>query len=257
MPHLHLLGTGAAISSAHRTTTMLAFSSDQETVVVDCGGDVVQRLLQAGVDLDTIASLIVTHEHPDHVSGFPLFMEKIWLSGRRRPIDVRGIRPAIDQARRCFETFDTSGWEEMPELRWHEVRHEESAPVFESDHWHIVSSPGTHAVPVIGLRVTHKPTQSVVTYSCDTEPAQPIERLARNADILVHEATGEQSGHTSPRQAAAIAARAGAGRLLLVHLPPSLSDEEIDEARSEFAETELGEELGRYSLSVRASVRPR
>ncbi|MEX0747058.1 MAG: MBL fold metallo-hydrolase, partial [Rhodothermales bacterium] len=98
MARLHLLGTGAAVSDPHRTTTMLAFEEGRETLVVDCGGDVVQRLLAAGIDLDTIAALIVTHEHPDHVSGFPLFMEKIWLAGRRRPIDVYGIGPASSQA---------------------------------------------------------------------------------------------------------------------------------------------------------------
>src|SRR5690625_566288 len=99
MPTLYLLGTGAAVSDAHRTTTMLAVSDGASTIAVDCGGDVIQRMMAAGIDVDTLDALIVTHEHPDHVSGFPLFMEKIWLLGRRRPIAVYGIREAIDQAR--------------------------------------------------------------------------------------------------------------------------------------------------------------
>src|SRR5690625_115438 len=103
MPTLYLLGTGAAVSDAHRTTTMLAVSDGASTIAVDCGGDVIQRMMAAGIDVDTLDALIVTHEHPDHVSGFPLFMEKIWLLGRRRPIAVYGIREAIDQATRCFE----------------------------------------------------------------------------------------------------------------------------------------------------------
>ena len=69
MPTLHLLGTGAALSDPHRTTTMLAFQGNGSVIVVDCGGDVVQRLMQAGVPLDQIEALIVTHEHADHAGG--------------------------------------------------------------------------------------------------------------------------------------------------------------------------------------------
>ena len=248
MATLHLLGTGAAVSDPHRTTTMLAFTEEDETVVVDCGGDVVQRLLQAGVDLDTISSLIITHEHPDHVSGFPLFMEKIWLAGRRRPLPVHGIRQALDQARRCFETFNTSGWEGLPAIQWNEVPYNETANVFEDDRWAIVASPGKHSVPVVGLRVTAKRSGSSVAYSCDTEPHEPIVRLADGASILVHEATGAGKGHSSAMQASEIAARADVDRLLLVHLPPGLTKDDLRDARVVFENTELGQESGAYDI---------
>lgn len=248
MPTLHLLGTGAALSDPHRTTTMLAFTDDTSTVVVDCGGDVVQRLLAAGIALDTITALIVTHEHPDHVSGFPLFMEKIWLAGRRRPIPVYGIEPALDQARRCFDTFDTSRWDGLPEIQWQPIPHEAGALVLDDASWHITAAPGIHSVPVVGLRVQSKKTNQVVAYSCDTEPADAIRDLARETDILVHEATGAGPGHSSAEQAATIAADANAEQLLLVHLPPDITDDDLHDARTAFAETALGEELGTYSF---------
>ncbi len=248
MPTLHLLGTGAALSEPHRTTTMLAFASNAETILVDCGGDVIQRAIYAGIELDSIAALIITHEHPDHVSGFPLFMEKIWLAGRRRPISVYGIEPALDQARRCFETFDTSRWDGLPEIDWRVVHHEEYSTVLDSEAWNIVASPGKHAVPVIGLRVTAKSTNGTVAYSCDTEPYAPIESLAKDADILVHEATGEGPGHSSAEQAAEIAKRARVGRLLLVHLPPDLSSTDLQRARDRFPITEWGDESGEYAF---------
>ena len=248
MATLHLLGTGAAVSDPHRSTTMLALHEDEETVVVDCGGDVLQRLLQSGLDLDSVSSLIITHEHPDHVSGFPLFVEKVWLAGRRRPLPVYGISQALDQARRCFETFNTTGWEGLPTILWNEVRYDERELVFENDDWKVVASPGVHSVPVVGLRFTAKRTGRSIAYSCDTEPCEPIRRLSERADMLVHEATGAGNGHSSARQAAEIAARAGVGRLLLVHLPPGITGDELSDARMVFAGTELGVELGAYDI---------
>lgn len=248
MPELHLLGTGAAMSDPHRTTVMLAFTDGPHTLVVDCGGDVVHRLLAAGIEIDTIDGLVVTHEHPDHVAGFPLFMEKIWLGGRRRPIPVYGIRAAVDQARRCFEVFDTSRWDGLPEIEWHEVAHEEGAAVLENEQWRVTAAPGKHSVPVIGLRVESKTSGRVVAYSCDTQPSDAIARLSRDADILVHEANGSGPVHSSPEEAATIAQQAGAGRLVLIHLPPGLTDDDLVAARATFDRIELAEEMGRLTF---------
>lgn len=248
MATLHLLGTGAALSSPQRTTTMLALEQTNSVIVVDCGGDVVQRLLAGGIDLDRIEALILTHEHPDHVSGFPLFMEKLWLAQRRRPIPVCGPHAALDQARRIFEAFDTGSWKGMPEIEWRSVALEEGARVWESEHWKITAAPGKHSVPVIGIRVEDRRGGGVVAYSADTERSDAIARLADGAEILVHEATGGFGGHTSPQDAAHVAAQAHAGRLVLVHLPPELPERELQDARASFAALEPGEDGATYTF---------
>lgn len=252
MPTAYLLGSGAAISDPHRTTAMLAFDNGTSLIVVDCGGDAIQRLMQVGIpyqEVNRIEALILTHEHPDHIGGFALFMEKLWLAGRRDPLHIYGPAPALDQARRQFEVYNTSSWTGMPERLWHEVELEENSLVLQSDQWHILASPGNHSVPVIGVRVRDQATGRVAAYSCDTEPSDVIARLARNADILFHEATGEGPSHSSARQAATIAAQAEPGRLVFVHIPPMafLSDEEI-EAVGEIFKAERGEELGKYEF---------
>lgn len=248
MPTVHLLGTGAALSSPDRTTTMLAFDDGASSIVVDCGGDVVQRLLAGGLEVDRIAALVLTHEHPDHVSGFPLFMEKLWLAGRRRPIPVCGPAAALDQARRIFEAFDTSGWKGLPEVEWRTVPLKEGAAVWSDDPWCITASPGKHSVPVIGLRVEHSDGEHVAAYSSDTERSDAIARLADGADILVHEATGGFGGHTSVQDAAHVAKQANAGRLVLVHLPPEILDADLEDARASFAALELGTDGATYDF---------
>lgn len=250
MAVVHLLGTGAGASDARRTTTMLAFESRGRALVVDCGGDAVQRLLAAGIGADAVDALVVTHEHPDHVSGFPLFMERIWLLGRRRPLPVLGIRPALEQARRCWEAFPAvAEWKEVPEIAWTEVEEAPGAPVLSSDLWRVTAAPGTHGVPVIGLRVEDLVGGGVCAYSCDTAKSEAITELAREAGLLVHEASGvAQGGHTTFREAGEVARDAGVERLVLVHLPPDAGEAELGETRAVFPAAELGEDGGRHAF---------
>jgi ribonuclease BN (tRNA processing enzyme) len=59
-------------------------------------------------------------------------------------------------------------------------------------------------IPSIGLRVESKLSGKAVAYSGDKMPSGAMIRLAKAAHILVHEAIGEMTGHTSPSQAAEI-----------------------------------------------------
>jgi ribonuclease Z len=249
MATVHLLGTGAGFSGPERTTTMLAFERDGRSIVVDCGGDAIQRLLASGVDPRGIDALIITHEHPDHVAGFPLFIEKIWLMGRRHPLPVYGIRPALDQARRTWEAFHTSGWEGVPEIQEHEVRLEPGAEVLSDARWHITAAPGIHGVPVIGLRVEDVAGGGICAYSCDTAVSADITEMSRGAHLLIHEATGTtQGGHCTYAQAAEVARDAGAGRLVLVHLPFGVTERDLDEARTIFPDVTLGVDGARHDF---------
>ncbi|HKL88936.1 MAG TPA: MBL fold metallo-hydrolase [Salinibacter sp.] len=255
MPHVHLLGTGAAISDPHRTTTMLAVSDDaspSRTLVVDCGGDVLQRLLSCDLPIDSVEGLIVTHAHMDHTSGFPLLMEKVWLDGRDRPLPVMGIEPALAQAHRLWDAYEPvhTGWDDLPPIDWREVPHERDASVWTGAPWTITAAPVDHGdTPNIGLRFQHGPSGNVLAYSCDTAPTDSVVHLAEGADILVHEANGgESDNHSTAAGAARVAKEAGADRLLLVHLPPGDKSDALREARSIFPHTDLGDELGSYSF---------
>jgi ribonuclease Z len=245
MPTLHFLGTGSAVTDPHRTTTMLAVEASGSVLVIDCGGDVVQRMLGAGLLLEEVSAVIVTHEHPDHVAGFPLMVQKLWLSGRTAPLPVYGISQALDQARRCIDAFDTSGWEGLPPIEWNRVAHTADAPVMATSPWHITATPSLHGVPSIALRIEHGPSGAVFAYSSDTAPSEEIARFAKGAQVLVHEATGALPGHSSANDAARIAAEAGAGRLYLVHLPheSELNASHLATARGIFSHTFKANEL--------------
>lgn len=245
---LHLLGTGAGATDAHRTTTMVAFSTADEAVLVDCGGDVLQRAMQAGIPVGNISAVILTHEHPDHVGGWALFVEKVWLNGRRHPIPVYGPAEALDQAERTFATYNTSGWTGLPEAIMHTVPMEEGFEFLRLGPLRFKSTPGNHGVPSIAVRVDNVDSGQSVCYSSDTRPSEEISRLASGCYILVHEANGENPVHSTPEQAARIARESACQRLVLVHLPAGMTDEHLSDARTVFPTIELGEELAEYAF---------
>lgn len=98
-------------------------------------------------------------------------------------------------------------------------------------------------------------------YVTDTRPCEGGRALANEVDLLYHDATfadglhdrAVKTGHSTAREAATVARRAGAKRLLLGHLSarydrPSLLE---DEAQSVFSASEVAHELHRYVLDPR------
>jgi ribonuclease Z len=88
----------------------------------------------------------------------------------------------------------------------------------------------------------------------DTRPCEGAEALAEAADLLVCESTfledarelAERAGHMTARQAAALAARAGARRLMLTHFSQRYPDATafLEEARPLFSGVVVAEEPG-------------
>ncbi len=251
---VHLLGTGSANAGPDRTTTMLAVEHAGRVVLVDCGGDAVQRMLACGLDPVHLDAVILTHEHPDHISGYPLLLEKLWLLGRRDPIPVYGPAPTLAKARALFAIFDTGKWVSMPERSFHEVGFWEGAHVLTLDGLSITATPVDHPVPTIGLRF--ETDDAIVAYSCDTAVCEAVVRLADGADVLIHEGTGSLPGvHASPEEAAGVAAEAGVGRLILVHAPFDASDDGLTSACAAFTETSWGHDGDRIDVHQTAAVK--
>ncbi len=92
-----------------------------------------------------------------------------------------------------------------------------------------------------------------IVYTGDTSPCEATIRLAKDADLLIHEATFDdqlsekalESGHSTPSQAAEVAKMANTKRLILTHISGRYPEEEgfLDRARGIFPETILAEDF--------------
>ena len=92
-----------------------------------------------------------------------------------------------------------------------------------------------------------------IAYCLDTRPCATALELARDVDLLIHEATyteefaseAQQYGHSTAAQAARTARDAGARRLLITHFSTRFPDPSplLQEARAIFPDTILAEDL--------------
>jgi ribonuclease Z len=217
MPKLIFLGTANAIPDEQHENTHMALVCRERLVLIDCSGQPTVRLQQAGLDLHALTDLVLTHFHPDHVSGVPSLLMNAWLLGRKAPLNIYGLDYTLERVRRMMDDYDWGSWPRFYPVNFITIPSIELSEVIDCPEARILASPVQHLVPNIGIRIELKPSGKVLAYSCDTQPCDEVVRLASGAEVLIHEATGAGIGHSSAGQAGQIARRAEVGRLLLIH----------------------------------------
>lgn len=237
MPKVIILGSSNAIPAPDHENTHMVLVGHERTVLVDCVSNPILRLQQAGLDFHSLTDVIITHFHPDHVSGVPLLLMDMWLMGRRTTLNIYGLHHTLDRIERLMDFYGWAEWPNFFPIAFHRLPLQELTLVVEGSDFRIFSSPVRHLVPTIGLRFEFESAGKVMAYSSDTEPCAQVIRLAQNADVLIHEAGGAGHGHSSAAQAAEIASQAEVDKLYLIHYPtyPHADGNLITEARQRYA----------------------
>jgi ribonuclease Z len=225
-----LMGSASAVCSADRDNTALAVETNGALILIDCVGSPVKKLLRLGFDLNQIDNILLTHWHPDHVYGLPSLVHEMLLLGRTRKLTL--FLPRSSQ--RIVEPFVRALFVDLTNLYAIEYRpmdKVENVLLWRDDGYAVYSTPVLHSHDTLAYKIVeHKRADAEsesasFVYSSDTKPNENLVRLARGADLLVHECTyldGEPGAvnttHSNARQVGEIAARAAVKKLALVHL---------------------------------------
>lgn len=219
-------------------------------LLIDMGSGALTAL-QRHVGLDQIDAVCVSHLHSDHcldLCGYAV-ARTIQPGGPRPPVPVYApglaelrLRRALaaDPALDVCEPGPGRGEPIAGALRFITI----TQGVTEIGPLRVTTELMNHPVQTFGFRIEHAGRS--LAYSADTGPTEALAGLARDADVLLCEASfaepaaGEpalpENRHLTARQAARHATRAGAGQLVLTHLVPwNDSGRTLDEASQEFA----------------------
>ena len=71
--------------------------------VVDCGDGVARQLVRAGVPLDTLRHVFITHHHSDHNADYGNLIWLAWSAGLRTRVDTWGPPPLAKMTKLFFE----------------------------------------------------------------------------------------------------------------------------------------------------------
>src|SRR6185436_14793708 len=85
-----LLGTGNPNPEPERMGPAVAVVSGDRVYIVDCGPGVVRRAAQAGLAMEQLTRLFVTHLHSDHTAGYPDLILTPAVTGRLEPFEIYG-----------------------------------------------------------------------------------------------------------------------------------------------------------------------
>ncbi len=276
---LYIMGTQAGPSvggSRHQTCYAVVVGDD--VYVVDCGYGATEQIVRAGLKLPNIKNIYITHHHPDHNIELGTLVYFSWYAGKEDPLGIYGPPPLKQITQDYLKAIkpDVDIWlndighKPLEPITVHELS--AAGPVMQ-DGTVRVSCAIVHHPPVVpALAYRFDTADRSIAFSGDTTPMESVARLAKGADILVHEAiyadamhrstntrdarsSGTDEGsaiagdadklyehimnsHTKPEDAGRIAQEAGVKTLVFAHIspvPPQVTEMQyIEKARTTF-----------------------
>jgi len=241
-----LLGTkGGPLPSPTRAAPSTLLMVGGKAFVVDCGNGVALQIVKAGIPLSSLAQVFITHNHSDHVIDVATLLVLAWEAGLQTPVTVHGPPP--------LKHIVASGLEVSAYDIEARIREEGRPPLKPLVQVEEIARPGvvlrTSEVTVTTALVDHLSVRPALAYrfdtrdrsiviSGDTAPNDALIALARDADVLIHEALYAPMldsikdgnaptlrdhlvrSHTTTEALGEIAAKARVRKLVLSHLVP-------------------------------------
>ncbi|MET0189505.1 MAG: MBL fold metallo-hydrolase [Pseudonocardia sediminis] len=192
--------------------------------------------LQRHLDPWALDAVAFSHLHADHCSDFAsLVVHRRYHP--RPPYDATASKLAVHAPGEAPDRFaaayapsaaERAGTDLTDVFTFHALTPGSTASIGDA---RLSATPVDHPCETYALRVEHE--GRTLVYSGDTGPCDGLVTAARDADVLLCEASWPHSDdapagvHLSGRQAGEHAAAAGVGRLLLTHVPAWCDPQEL------------------------------
>jgi ribonuclease BN (tRNA processing enzyme) len=218
-------------------------------VLVDCGNGVFAKLRER-IDYVDVDAVVISHLHADHFLDLVPYSYALTYAPRQQPVPVDRW-PGTDcpacpvlhvppGARDLFRRVVGSwGNDDLIEKAFELCEYEASSEI-EIGPIRIRFQPVPHFTETFAMSISSTNGSGRIVYGADSSPTEALEEFARDADLMLVEATLPRPertgmrGHLTPGEAGELARAAGAKRVLLVHISDEL---DWNWARDQAAET--------------------
>ncbi|MDP3990140.1 MAG: ribonuclease Z [archaeon] len=291
MTTVTFLGTGCMQPTKQRNHAGILLSSGTENILFDCGEGIQRQMRVAGIKPAKVTRLCITHFHGDHVFGIAGLMSSMGADQFAKKLHVygpKGTKKYLDHLWKSFAAKDIIEHEvhevssgvffenESFSLEAQPLKHSTTCIGFkfkENDKRRIMVAKANKLGlegPILGKlqqgnnvvvkgktiradEITTLVRGKIVSYVTDTALCNGVNKLAKEADLLIIEGTflddleenASKSNHLTVKQAALVASENNVKKLVITHLSQRYksSADATSEARDYFDESVIAEDF--------------
>ena len=297
MIEIIFLGTSCMQPTKERNHNGILLKYNDEYILMDCGEGIQRQMRFAGIKPAKITKLLISHWHGDHVLGIPGLMSAMGADQYAKKLDIYGPKGSKEYFNHMFKSFDAKSIikydvtevekgdffeNEDFVLEAQPLKHTSKCIGFsfkEKDKRKIIVSKmkqfGLKEGPEIGKlqrgeniifnskkicpdEITKIISGKKISYVSDTVICDGANKLAKNADVLISEATHltklgsktENFMHLTVKDAALIATENEVNQLILTHISPRYKGnlEIMEEAQKYFGNVIVAEDFMKFKL---------
>jgi ribonuclease Z len=227
MIEITFLGTGCMQPTKTRNHSGVLLKYKAEGILMDCGEGIQRQMKIAGIKLNTITKILISHWHGDHVFGIPGLMSSMGADKPDKRLKIYGPPGTKKYMENMFKSFA------VKDIIEHEVYEIKSGVFFENEDYQLEAQNLNHSVRCIGFSFKEKSRRRIkvavanklglegpilgelqqgknvthngkkvkykdltyevegkkVSYVADTVPCEGAEVLAKDCDLLISEGT--------------------------------------------------------------------
>lgn len=225
-----VIGSGTLLPNDRRRSPAHLVEYGGQRILLDCGPGSVHGLDRYGREWRAISHVAITHFHTDHTGDLPALLwawthgADSWHGTRRTVVGPRGIRKVLEAMSAAYGDYvlEPGSPLEVVELEPGGCR-----------------TLGSGAIGIRAHRTVHTSESlafrldgggCAVGYTGDTGAHPPLGSFFSGVDLLISECSvpdgSPHCNHLSPSQVADLALAAGARRLVLTHMYPTVDPDE-------------------------------
>ena len=246
---LTVLGKSPSWQDAGGACSGYLIQEGDTSVLVDCGNGVFAKLRER-IDYVDVDGVVISHLHADHFLDLVPYSYALTYAPRQQPVPVDRwpgtdfpACPALHVPPGAAKVFrrvvGSWGNEDLIEKAF-QLREYDPAQQIEIGPIRISFQAVPHFTETFAMNISSTNGSGRIVYGADSSPTKALEEFARDADLMLVEATLPRPertgmrGHLTPSEAGGHARAAGAKQLLLVHISDEL---DWNWARDQAAET--------------------
>ena len=240
---LTVLGCSGTHTGRDRMCSSYLVEAEGYRLLLDCGNGSLSNL-QRRWNVSDIDGIIISHLHPDHFADlYGLYYALRFHSDGPRSVPVYAPKGAWEFASQLLDSADTFA-------ETCQFQAASAGDVLELGPLRVTLHAANHPVETLASRV--EGGGRVLAYTADSGPSSNLVLAARDADLLLADATWLErerplptSVHMTGHEAGRVAAEANVARLVTTHVYPS---NDVNDVAAEAAAAYDGEVLVAHDL---------